>query len=251
MTQASSTPRSGCAASRRASWPSAWASTGDARSRQFASSATRSTSSSSERTARSLEINPLVVTKAATWSRSTPRSTSTTTPSSATRSVDELRDMTKRTPPRLEAKDAGLNYIKLDGNIGCLVNGAGLAMATMDIIKHYGGEPGELPRRRRRRDARSRSPRRSRSSSSDPKVKGDPRQHLRRHHEVRHRSPKASSPRRKELGLKVPLVVRLEGTNVGAGQEDPRRESGLAITPADDDGRRRAEDRRRRRRRAA
>jgi succinyl-CoA synthetase beta subunit len=44
-------------------------------------------------------------------------------------------------PAELEAKKYGLSYIKLDGNIGCMVNGAGLAMATMDIIKHYGGEP--------------------------------------------------------------------------------------------------------------
>ena len=56
--------------------------------------------------------------------------------------VAELRDLpTRRTPAELEAARHELNYIKLDGNIGCMVNGAGLAMATMDIIKLYGGEP--------------------------------------------------------------------------------------------------------------
>src|SRR5690606_30414609 len=53
----------------------------------------------------------------------------------------ELRDEDEEDPVELEAKAVGLSYVSLDGNIGCLVNGAGLAMATMDIIKHYGGEP--------------------------------------------------------------------------------------------------------------
>ncbi len=55
--------------------------------------------------------------------------------------VAEMRDETEEDPSELAAKEAGLNYIKLDGTIGCLVNGAGLAMATMDTIKHVGGEP--------------------------------------------------------------------------------------------------------------
>jgi succinyl-CoA synthetase beta subunit len=54
---------------------------------------------------------------------------------------EELHDESEEAPTELEAKAAGLSYIQLDGNIGCLVNGAGLAMSTMDIIKHYGGEP--------------------------------------------------------------------------------------------------------------
>ena len=62
-----------------------------------------------------------------------------------------LRDLDEEDPAEIEASKFELSYISLDGNIGCLVNGAGLAMATMDIIKLYGGEPGELPRRRRRR----------------------------------------------------------------------------------------------------
>ena len=63
-----------------------------------------------------------------------------------------MRDLDEEDPLEVEASKFDLNYIKLDGNIGCMVNGAGLAMATMDIIKHYGGDAGQLPRRRRRRE---------------------------------------------------------------------------------------------------
>ena len=56
-------------------------------------------------------------------------------------SIAELRDLSEEEPAEVRASDAGLSYVKLDGNIGCLVNGAGLAMGTMDIIKHHGGEP--------------------------------------------------------------------------------------------------------------
>jgi len=55
--------------------------------------------------------------------------------------ISELRDLSEEEPTEVRAKAAGLSYVKLDGNIGCLVNGAGLAMATMDVIKLYGGEP--------------------------------------------------------------------------------------------------------------
>ncbi len=55
--------------------------------------------------------------------------------------ISALRDRDEEDPLEVEASEAGLNYIKLDGNIGCMVNGAGLAMGTMDIIKTYGGEP--------------------------------------------------------------------------------------------------------------
>ena len=55
--------------------------------------------------------------------------------------IRELRDLNEEDPKEIEASKFDLNYIALDGNIGCMVNGAGLAMATMDIIKHFGGEP--------------------------------------------------------------------------------------------------------------
>ncbi len=55
--------------------------------------------------------------------------------------IEELRDESEEDPAEMRAKEHGLSYVNLDGNIGCMVNGAGLAMGTMDIIKHYGGEP--------------------------------------------------------------------------------------------------------------
>ena len=65
--------------------------------------------------------------------------------------VSELRDYAEEDPREAQANEYGLNYVALDGEIGCIINGAGLAMATMDMIKHAGGEPGQLPRRGRRR----------------------------------------------------------------------------------------------------
>jgi succinyl-CoA synthetase beta subunit len=65
--------------------------------------------------------------------------------------LEQLRDLTEEDPMEIEASKYDLAYIKLDGNIGCMVNGAGLAMATMDIIKLHRRIPGQLPRRRRRR----------------------------------------------------------------------------------------------------
>ncbi len=55
--------------------------------------------------------------------------------------IMELRDLDEENPTEVEASSHGLSYVDLDGNVGCMVNGAGLAMATMDIIKHFGGEP--------------------------------------------------------------------------------------------------------------
>ena len=88
------------------------------------------------------EINPLVADAdaARSWP-STPSSTSTTTPLFRHADIAELFDPTEENPAELRAKERNLTYIALDGNIGCLVNGAGLAMATMDIIKLHGGEP--------------------------------------------------------------------------------------------------------------
>ncbi|MEZ5358515.1 MAG: ADP-forming succinate--CoA ligase subunit beta [Candidatus Zixiibacteriota bacterium] len=57
------------------------------------------------------------------------------------KAIEGMRDLDAENPAEIEAKNAGLTFIKLDGNIGCIVNGAGLAMATMDLVKHYGGDP--------------------------------------------------------------------------------------------------------------
>jgi succinyl-CoA synthetase beta subunit len=141
----------------------------------------------------------------------------------------ELRDHDEEDPVELEAKQAGLSYVSLDGDIGCLVNGAGLAMATMDIIQSVGGTPANFL------DVGG----------------GANQQQVTKAFSMIMRSPKVKGifvnifggimkcdviaagviAATKEVGLKVPLVVRLEGTNV----EEGRRllaESGLAIQAA-------------------
>ena len=133
-----------------------------------------------------------------------------------------MRDLDEEDPAEIEASKFDLNYISLDGDIGCLVNGAGLAMATMDIDQALRRQPGQLPRRRRRRH-RGEGDRGVQDHADEPEAEGDPGQHLRRHHEVRHRSPTAWSPRRGRCSLTVPLVVRHEGHQRGSRQEDPRR----------------------------
>ena len=98
--------------------------------------------------------------------------------------IAAMRDPDEEDPDGDEAKEYDLSYIALDGNIGCMVNGAGLAMATMDIIKLSGGRPANFL------DVGGGADEEQVTAAfkiilSDPKVQGDPRQHLRRHHEVR------------------------------------------------------------------
>ena len=97
-----------------------------------------------------VEINPLAIVReprrdgaetSSAWSASTPRSRSTTRHSPATRTWRPCATPTRRIPADREAREAGLTFIKLDGTIGCMVNGAGLAMTTMDLVKRAGGEP--------------------------------------------------------------------------------------------------------------
>ncbi len=144
-------------------------------------------------------------------------------------SFAELRDPDEEDPVELEAKKVGLSYVSLDGNIGCLVNGAGLAMATMDIIKHYGGEPANFL------DvgggaSQEQVTQAFRMILSDSGVKGifvNIFGGIMRCDIVANGIIAAS----KELGLKVPLVVRLEGTNVEAGRK-LLDDSGLKIQSA-------------------
>ncbi len=145
----------------------------------------------------------------------------------------ELEDKDEEDPVELEAKAAGLNYVSLDGNVGCLVNGAGLAMATMDIIKHFGKGHGVAP-------------------ANFLDVGGGANQEqVTKAFKMILRSPKVKAifvnifggimkcdviangvvAAARELGLKVPLVVRLEGTNVELGRKI-LNESGLAIQAA-------------------
>jgi succinyl-CoA synthetase beta subunit len=142
----------------------------------------------------------------------------------------ELRDKDEEDPVELEAKEAGLSYVSLDGDIGCLVNGAGLAMSTMDIIKHYGGEPANFL------DVgggatKEQVTKAFRMILRSPKVKGifvNIFGGIMKCDVIAEGVVAAT----RELGLKVPAVVRLEGTNVDLGRKI-LKESGLAIEPAD------------------
>jgi succinyl-CoA synthetase beta subunit len=140
-----------------------------------------------------------------------------------------LRDMAEEKPAEVEAKAAGLSYIQLDGNIGCLVNGAGLAMATMDIIKHYGGLPANFL------DVGGGASKEAVTKAfkiilTSPSVKGI---FVNIFGGIAQCDTIAAGviAASKEIGLEVPLVVRLEGTNVELGRK-LLAESGLAITPA-------------------
>ncbi|MEM8790342.1 MAG: ADP-forming succinate--CoA ligase subunit beta [Pseudomonadota bacterium] len=144
--------------------------------------------------------------------------------------IMELRDETEEDAKELEASKFDLNYIALDGEIGCMVNGAGLAMATMDIIKLYGSEPANFldvgggATKEKVTEA-------FKIITSDPKVKGilvNIFGGIMRCDVIAEGVIAAV----KEVGLQVPLVVRLEGTNVELGKQIIN-ESGLAVIAAD------------------
>jgi succinyl-CoA synthetase beta subunit len=142
---------------------------------------------------------------------------------------NQWRDVTEEKEVEIEAKEAGLSYIQLDGNIGCLVNGAGLAMATMDIIKHYGGEPANFL------DVGGGATKEAVTKAfkiilTSEAVKGI---FVNIFGGIAQCDTIAAGiiAATKELGLSVPLVVRLEGTNVELGRK-MLNESGLNVTPA-------------------
>lgn len=145
--------------------------------------------------------------------------------------VRELRDLTEEDEKEIEASKYDLAYIALDGDIGCMVNGAGLAMATMDIIKLYGAEPANFL------DVGGGASKEKVTAAfkiitADPNVKGilvNIFGGIMRCDVIAEGVVAAV----KEVGLKVPLVVRLEGTNVDLGKTI-LNESGLDITSADD-----------------
>jgi len=144
--------------------------------------------------------------------------------------IAAMRDLDEEEPLEVEASKYDLNYIKLDGDIGCMVNGAGLAMGTMDIIKHYGGAPANFldvgggASQERVENA-------FRILLSDPGVKavlinifgGIVRCDM---------IAAGVVAAAKKLKVQVPIVVRLEGTNVDAGRRI-LAESGLKLQPAD------------------
>jgi succinyl-CoA synthetase beta subunit len=141
-----------------------------------------------------------------------------------------LRDLTEEDAKEVEASKYDLNYVTLDGTIGCMVNGAGLAMATMDIIKLYGMEPANFL------DVGGGASVEKVAAAfkiitADPNVKGilvNIFGGIMKCDIIAEGVVAAV----KQVGLKVPLVVRLEGTNVDAGKQIIR-ESGLNVVPAD------------------
>jgi succinyl-CoA synthetase beta subunit len=147
--------------------------------------------------------------------------------------IKELRDLEEEDPLEIEASNYDLNYVKMDGEIGCMVNGAGLAMATMDIIKLYGSSPANFL------DVGGGATTEKVTAAfkiilSDPNVKGilvNIFGGIMRCDIIANGIIAAA----KEVSLEIPLVVRLEGTNVDLGKKI-LSESGLAIIPADDLG---------------
>jgi succinyl-CoA synthetase beta subunit len=144
--------------------------------------------------------------------------------------IAEMRDETEEDPAEVAAKEAGLNYIKLDGTIGCLVNGAGLAMATMDTIQHVGGEPANFL------DVGGGADEQQVTTAfqiitKDPAVKGI---FVNIFGGIMRCDVIATGilAAIKNVGLSVPLVVRLEGTNVDEGKKI-LNESGLGVVAAD------------------
>lgn len=146
------------------------------------------------------------------------------------RGVAEMKDENEYDPLELEAARHDLNYVKLDGNIGLMVNGAGLSMATMDIIKYYGGEAANFMD-----VAGAATPERVAAAFKliykDPDVQGiliNIFGGMMRCNDIATGLVNAS----KEVGLNKPLVVRLEGTNVDMGK-DILKNSGFPIKPVD------------------
>jgi succinyl-CoA synthetase beta subunit len=176
------------------------------------------------------EVNPLVVTGAGTVVALDAKLNLDDNADFRHKDRAALRDRAEEDATEAEAHEAGLSYVKLDGTVGCLVNGAGLAMSTMDIIKHSGGEPANFL------DVGGGASQEAVTTAfkiilRDPKVKaifvnifgGIVRCDL---------IANGVLAAVKELGLEVPLVVRLEGTKVEEGRQILAA-SGLKITTAE------------------
>jgi len=177
-----------------------------------------------------LEVNPLVVTNAGELLALDAKMNFDDNALYRHTDIRDLRDLNEEDPLEIEASKFSLNYIHLDGNIGCMVNGAGLAMATMDIIKLAGGEPANFldvgggANAEQIRNA-------FKILMSDPNVRavlinifgGILRC------DVLAQGVIAAV---KELGVPVPIVIRMEGTNVDEGKR-LLRESGMKLTTAD------------------
>jgi succinyl-CoA synthetase beta subunit len=177
-----------------------------------------------------IEINPLIVTEDGTLLALDAKMNFDDNALYRHPDIKELRDLAEEAPLEVEASKYSLNYIKLDGNVGCMVNGAGLAMATMDIIKLAGGEPANFldvgggANAEQIRNA-------FKILMSDQGVKavlinifgGILRCDV---------LAEGVIAAVKELGVSVPIVIRMEGTNVEKGKQ-MLKESGLNFTTAD------------------
>jgi succinyl-CoA synthetase beta subunit len=178
-----------------------------------------------------IEINPLVVTKQGGLICLDAKMSFDDNAVFRHPDIAAMRDFDEEEPAEVEASRLGLSYVKLDGAIGCMVNGAGLAMATMDIIKLRGGEPANFL------DvgggaSKERVAQAFKIILSDPHVKGvlvNIFGGIMRCDTIAEGIIAAA----RETNIAVPLVVRLEGTNVARGKA-LLQESGLAIIPADD-----------------
>jgi succinyl-CoA synthetase beta subunit len=177
-----------------------------------------------------VEINPLVVTGAGELIALDAKVNFDDNALFRHKDIEELRDESEEDPAELEAARHSLNYIKLDGQIGCMVNGAGLAMATMDIIKLYGSEPANFL------DVGGGATKERVTTAfklilSDPNVEGilvNIFGGIMRCDVIAEGVVAAA----REVSLNVPLVVRLEGTNVELGKKI-MAQSGLPIIAAD------------------
>jgi succinyl-CoA synthetase beta subunit len=178
-----------------------------------------------------LEVNPLIVTKAGKLLCLDAKVNFDDNALFRHSHLQDLRDIDEEDPAEVEASKYDLNYVKLDGQIGCMVNGAGLAMATMDIIKLYGMEPANFL------DVGGGASKEKVAAAfkiilSDANVQGilvNIFGGIMRCDIIAEGVVAAA----KEMAIKVPLVVRLEGTNVELGK-DILAKSGLKIVPADD-----------------
>jgi succinyl-CoA synthetase beta subunit len=178
-----------------------------------------------------VEVNPLIVTKGGQVMALDGKMNFDENALFRHKEITEMRDLSEEDPKERIARDSGLSYVALEGSIGCLVNGAGLAMATMDIIKHVGGAPANFL------DVGGGATKEQVTQAfkiilADPQVRailvnifgGIAKCDV---------IAEGIIGAAREIGLKVPLVVRLEGTNVELGKK-MLAESKLAITPADD-----------------
>lgn len=180
-----------------------------------------------------VEINPLVTTKEGDVMALDAKMNFDENALFRQQDIFELRDLEEEEANEIEASKYDLSYIQLDGNIGCMVNGAGLAMATMDIIKYEGGNPANFL------DVGGDATAEKVAEAfkiilSDPEVKGilvNVFGGIMKCDAIAEGIVTAT----KQLGLEIPLVVRLEGTNVELGKKI-LDESGLNITAADSMG---------------